>query len=165
MINPKINFPNLVRQNVPEHKRQTNRLLLFGALIHPLRATLSEFERWREDIRIQINMTGRVGVLEGYLRTKYNSTAIRIENYPEAGLAIGLRVEGVTHAVPVGMGPGTADGSVAAAVPIRGEVELQFEDADFVVYVPASFSDATIEAIRRDVDRFKQALVKYKIMR
>ena len=64
--------------------------------------------------------------------------------------------------MPVGL---RSNGEVPTTVPLRGEIELQFDDADFVVRVPASFSDRTIDDIRRDVDRYKQALVKFKITR
>lgn len=159
-MNLKINFRNLVRQMLPGHKRQPGRLFLFRMLISPLGGLFVGFEKWRDDIRIQINMTGQVGVLQGYLRAKYNSEAIRIDNYSATGRSVGLRVEGVTHSVPVGLG---LAGETPIAVPLRGEIELQFDDADFVVRVPASFSDRTIDDIRRDVDRYKQALVKFKI--
>lgn len=48
-----------------------------------------------------------------------------------------------------------------AEVPLETEVRDQFGDADFIVYIPASVD---INLIRAEIEKYKQALVTYKII-
>lgn len=160
-MNVKINFPNLVRQELPPRKRQPNRLMLLRAYISPLVGLFERFDTWRDGMRIEMNMTGQAGVLEGYLRAKYNDSRIRVETFVDRGLAVGLPFEGVTTSVPVGLG--LAEGS-PAVVPLPGEMRDRFGDVDFVVYVPGGLSEAALEQMQIDIARYKRVLVKYKII-
>lgn len=163
-MNLKVNFANLVRQLLPEHKRQPVRLLLLRVLTVPLVRLFLSFESWRREIRIQINMTGQIGAMQGYLRSKYNNTSIRIDSYMSGGLGIGLEEEGVAHVVRIGFEP-SADGTDSPMLlSLYGEQNQTFGDVSFVVYVPVTFDERTIEAIKIDVERYKQVLVKYKII-
>lgn len=159
-MNAKINYNNLVRQLLPAHKRQLGRLRLLRAMVAPLRELFLSFAAWRSDARMQINMTGQVGVLEGYLRTKYGMGSIEIYPYADRGFAVGLREEGTSHATPLGIG--RQEGS-PGAVPLRGELEFQFDGCDFIVYVPTT-DPRILEVMRIDIERYKQAIVTYKIV-
>lgn len=162
-MNLKLNIPNLVRQLLPNHKRKPGRLMLLRSLAAPLGILFGEFDLWREGLRIEMNMTSQVGVLEGYLRNKYNDPRIRVETFLDRGLAAGLPFEGRIYAVPVGLGT-TAVERVAAAVPFPGELRERYGDADFLIYVPAGYDSEKLERIRIDIARFKQVIVKYQII-
>lgn len=164
-MNTRINYKNLVRQLLPNHKRQAGRMYLLRGFVQPLLTLFADFEKWRSDMRIQINMTGQVGVIQGYLRAKYDSNAIRIANYAETGLAVGLSFEGIVHASRISLGLDPEDREQPAVVPLRGEIAQQFEDVDFIVYVPSTFDDYTVDLIRIDIEKYKQALVQFKIVR
>lgn len=163
-MNVKLNIPNLVRQVLPNHKRKPGRLILLRSYVAPLAALFAQFDEWREQLRIEMNMTSQVGVLEGYLRAKYNDKRIRIETFQDRGLPVGLHFEGKVNAVPVSLGTTPAERLNPAVVPLPGELREQFGDVDFTVHLPADYSDAIIEKIRIDIERFKQVLVKYKII-
>ena len=139
-------------------------MFLLKVFVSPLVMLFLSFDEWRREVRMQINMTGQIGVIEGYLRVKYNSNAIRVENYEEVGLGVGLEVEGDTHAIHTGLEPNAGDPNTPTLVPLFGESAQQFGDVNFVIYVPASFDERTIELIMIDVERYKQALIKYKII-
>lgn len=158
-MNVKIDFGNLARQLLPSHKRQPMRLRFIQALLLPLTLLFKRFDAWRYDIRREINMTGQVGILEGYLRHKYGNQTIRIETYIEHGFAIGLEAEGIVNAQPIGHDL-TAGKNKAALIPLQGEIRDSFGDIDFVVRVPHGID---LEAVRIDVERFKQVLTTFKI--
>lgn len=46
-------------------------------------------------------------------------------------------------------------------VPLDGEIRERFGDADFIVYIPAGID---INLIRAEIENYKQALTKYKII-
>lgn len=153
-MNTKVKFSNLVRQLVPTHKRQPVRLWWLRGLTAPLQALFDTFDRWRSDTRMIVNVTSQVAIFEGYLRKKYNQPiAIKLVTYSDGGLHVGLEREGQHVAV------GYND--LGAAVPLVGELREQFGDADFIVYIPAGVD---MESIRADIERFKIALTRYKII-
>lgn len=164
-MNVKIDFNNLARQLVPSHKRQPVRLSLLRALLRPLVWLLRLFDAWRNGIRREVNMTGQVGILEGYLRHKYATQTIRIETCTEKGLPFGLEVEGVANAQPIGKDTfdthPTTHALCPAVIPLQSELQERYGDVDFVVYIKQGID---IEAIRIDIERFKQVLVTYKII-
>lgn len=161
----KIKFGNFTKQLLPSHKRKGGRSRLFRALSEPLIERYNFFDTWRSDIRRQINMTGQVGILEGYLRHKHGDASIRIETYIEHGFAIGMQGEGVVNAQPIGKDPTDTDPKEhkprPAEIPLQGEIRDSFGDVDFVVYVSQGLD---IEAVKIDIERFKQVLTTYKII-
>lgn len=155
----RIDYRNLVRQLLPTHKRQPVRLWWLRRLTAPLAGLFTDFETWRDDTRILMNVTFQVRVFEGYLRKKYGQpVAIRVETYEDGGLRICLEEEGDTQRLDLAL---EAEGTPAAEVPLEGELREQFGDVDVVVYIPQGVD---IEQVVVDVERFKQALVKYKII-
>ena len=78
-MNPGIEYDNLVKQLLPPHKRQRVRLWLMRTFVMPLRGLFEAFGIWRDDIRMLMNITNQVKVLEGYLQKKYNALTIHIE--------------------------------------------------------------------------------------
>lgn len=157
MRNYKIDFRNLTRQLLPEHKRQPVRLRILRAFVKPLADLFSSFSLWRDETRKLLNVTNQKGVLEQFLRNKYGAANITIESYREAGFAVGLRSEGVGVAVPVGLNK--AEGT-PAVVALRGENREQFGDVDFIVHIPA---DVDAEQVRADIEKYRAALTTYKI--
>lgn len=153
-MNAKINFQNLIRQLLPSHKRQPIRLRLLAALTSPLATLFADFDKWRKDTRMLVNVTSQVGVLEGFLREKYGDASITIETFHEQGFAVGLAPEGEAYAQEIGM---TTD---PGEVPLRGESHEQFGDVDFVLHVP---DGVDMEQIKADAERYKLATITFKI--
>ena len=153
----KTDFRNLVRQLLPEHKRQHVRLRILRAFVKPLEDLFSSFSLWRDETRRLLNVTNQKGVLEQFLRNKYGAADITIESYRETGFAVGIRSEGMSVAVPVGLDK--AEGT-PAVVSFRGENREQFGDVDFIVHIPAGV-DA--EQVRADIEKYRAALTTYKI--
>lgn len=160
-MNPKLNIDNYVRQHLPWHKRLPVRLALLRALLSPLRQLFDLFDRWRHSTRLMMNVSSQVRVLEGYLQDKYGSVFIRVVTYDEQALAIGLEEEGDTHGVYMPYDQGEESEEQAPEVPLEGELREVFGDADFIVYIPVGIE---IEDIRADIERFREALIKYKII-
>lgn len=157
MRNYKIDFRNMVRQLLPNHKRQPVRLRLLRAFVKPLAELFASFSRWRDETRKLINVTNQKGVLEQFLRSKYGAIDITIESYRETGFAVGLRPEGISVAQAVGLN--RAEGA-PAVIPLRGENREQFGDVDFIVHIPAGV-DA--EQVRADIEKYRAALTTFKI--
>lgn len=158
MKNLRIDYPDLVRQLLPTHKRQPVRLWWLRGLTAPLATLFAGFGTWRDDQRRLVNVNSQVRVLEGYLRYKYGEPlAIRIVTFDDGLLPVALRSEGDALRLVAGL----RSEEVRAALALRGEIRDSFGDADFVVYIPEGI-DA--EAVRADIERFKQALVTYRII-
>lgn len=159
MQTTRINYRNLVRQLIPAHKRQPVRLWWIGRLIAPLDTIWAAFDKWRSDTRMMINVNSQVAVFEGYLQKKYNEPiAIRVVTFDDGMLRVSLRAEGDTLRLCTGLRP---DEQSREAVPLRGEIREMFGDADFIVYIPLTVD---VDMIRAEIERFKQALVEYKII-
>ena len=62
--------------------------------------------------------------------------------------------EGVASAVGIGLE------SDPAQIPLEGELRNQFGEVDFIVYVP---DGVDIERVRADVERYKLAMITFKI--
>lgn len=156
-MNPKIDFDNLVRQMVPSHRRQPVRLSLLRALVRPLTGLFGGFDRWRDDVRMRLNLTGQIKILEGYLRAKYDPTlSIRIVSNDPRLLPVGLKQEGKTHFVAVGL-----KGERRVGVALKNEIYDRYGDADFLVFIPAGVD---IEAIRIEIEKYRPAGINYKII-
>lgn len=156
-MNPKLNIDNLIRQQLPAHKRQPNRLRVLRALLAPLRELFTLFDAWRANIRMTINVNSQVIILEGYLRRKFNEPiTIRIVTFDDGLLPVGYHAEGRTMMQPIGFYPESPP-----PIPFAGEVQTLFGDADFIVYIPAWLD---IEAVRAEIERYKKATAIYKII-
>ena len=161
MKNPKLNIDNLVKQLLPWYKRQPNRLAILRAMVSPLRLMWDDFDKWRDDTRMIINVNSQVMVLEGYLKKKYNQPVkITIVTFDDGALKVGLISEGLTSALKVPLAS-EIELQKAPCVPLAGEIRAQFGDVDFIVYIPIGLD---VDLITADIERFKQALIKYKIV-
>lgn len=158
MQTTRIDFRNLVRQLLPAHKRQPVRLWWLRILVAPLIALFEIFDKWRSDTRMIVNVNSQVKVFEGYLRKKYGQpVAIKVVTYDSWLARVSLRAEGYSQRLTAGLRSET----VRRSLPLRGEIRERFGDADFIVYIPAEID---IDLIRAEIERFKQALVQYKII-
>lgn len=158
MRNIRIDFANLVRQLLPDHKRQFVRLRMLQAFVKPLADVFSLFDQWRDQTRKLLNVTNQKGVLEWYLRDKYGASEITIESYRQAGFGIGLRSEGVGAAQAIGS---DRNEGTPVSIPLRGEQREQFGDIDFIVYIPLSVDQ---EQVRADAEKYRAGLTSYKIV-
>lgn len=158
MQTPRINYRNLARQLLPVHKRQPVRLWWLRGLLAPLGVLFAAVDKWRSDTRMIVNVNSQVAVFEGYLRKKYGQpVAIKVVTYDDGLAQVSLRIEGDSQRLRTALRVETAH----EPLPLRGEIRARFGDADFIVYIPTGVD---IEAIRAEIERFKQALVKYKII-
>lgn len=157
-MNPVINILNLARQLLPPHKRQPVRLALLQSFLNPLETLFKEFNTWRANARMMINVNSQVKIFEGYLRKKYNQPiAIKIVTFSDGLLLVGLSNEGEAMKPAIGL----KSENRPAEVPLRTEIRDRFGDADFIVYIPSSVD---INMIRAEIEKYKQALVTYKII-
>lgn len=157
-MNIRIDHRNLVRQLLPPRKRQAARLKLLQGFITPLQTLFDDFRSWREDSRMMMNVNSQVRVLEGYLRKKYQEPIqIKIVTFSNGLLTVGLLTEGTTMCPAIGL---LAERTMKD-VPLKYEQRDQFEDADFVVYIPTHIDRMRIGA---DIEKYKQVLVTYKII-
>ena len=157
-MNPKINCKNLVRQLLPPHKRQSVRLTLLQSFVFPLQSLFDSFDKWRNDYRMRVNVNSQVMVLEGYLRKKYNeSTGIKLATFNNGLLNAGLESEGTTMMVWFGL----VNEDVTKGIPLKDEVRDNFEDSDFVIYIPPGIDKLQVES---DIEKYKLALVTFKII-
>lgn len=155
---PNINFANLVRQLLPFHKLQKNRLIWLTALLYPLQELFNDFIKYRKQVRMMMRVTSQVKIFEGYLQMKYNEPVnIKLVTYDDGALNIGLEREG-SQSIDV---PLMTDNLEGIAIPLSLEVRAAFGDADFIVYIPQSLD---INNIIADIEHFKQALINYKII-
>lgn len=156
MIN--LRFDNIVRQLLPWYKRQRVRIVLLASFVSPLQSLFNAFIEWAAAIRRRVNITAQVGVLEGYLRAKYNRPiSIKIETFDDGLVDVYLEAEGLEATLTLSL---SSEGQLAD-IPLDGELRGEFGDVDFIVYIPA---DVDINEIRAEIERYRQAGVRYKIV-
>lgn len=156
-MNAKINYQNLIRQLLPPHKRQKTRIGLLHCFIAPLQQLFSDFNTWRENSRMMINVTSQVKILEGYLRKKYNEAiSIKIVTFNNGLMLVGLEKEGNTMWPVIGL-----TGEKMKTVPLENEIRDKFDGADFIVYIPKNVNKMLIES---EIEKYKQVLTTYKII-
>lgn len=163
MANHNINFKNLIRQLLPSHKLQPNRLVWVNALLTPLQKLFDDFVVYRTQTRRTMRVTSQVRLFEGYLQTKYNEPiSIKLITYDDGALNVGFVKEGDTMSVNAPLiGEATEDDIL---IPQEFEIrDILFEGADFIIYIPQSLGEQ-IDNVRADIERFKQALTTYKIV-
>lgn len=147
-----------MRQLLPPHKRQSNRLKWLQGCIEPIQLLFDSFDVWRTSTRMMINVNSQIKVFEGYLQTKYNEPiAIKILSYDDGLLPVSLESEGLTQQPDIGL----SDENINASLPLDGEIRERFGDTDFIVYVP---QHVDLNIIRSEIENYKQALIKYKII-
>ncbi len=158
-MDPKVNFPNLVRQLLPAHRRQPVRLWWLRKLVSPLVKLYDDFAAWRTDVRFRINLTSQVRVLEGYLNQKYDPTgSIRIVVFDDGLLWVGLEIEGDNYHPRIGL---ESEPDSLVAIPLENEIRNSLGDVDFVVYIPAEVDIALILA---EIEKYRLAGMTYKII-
>lgn len=154
-MNPKLSIDNLVRQLTPPHKRQPNRLGILRAFTSRLKELFRSFNSWRDDIRMKINITSQVIILEGYLRKKFNEPiSIKIVTFDDGLMPIGYEHEGMMQGVDYCP-------ENPLMVPFADEMKAAFGDVDFIVYVPEGID---LELVRAEIEKYKKATATYKII-
>lgn len=157
-MNIQMNYTGFARQVLPPHKRQPVRLRLLSAFLRPLQTVFDEFDVWRSNSRMMVNVNSQVKILEGYLRKRYNQPIrIKIVTFNNGLLPIGLISEGETMWARIGL----AEEHQAQAVPLENEIRDKFEGADFLVYLPTEIDKRLIAA---EIEKYKQVLTTYKII-
>lgn len=158
-MNPKVNFPNLVRQLLPTHRRQSVRLWWLRRLVWPLEKLYTDFIAWRAEVRFLINMTSQVQVLEGYLNMKFDPTgSIRIVSFDDGLLWVGLASEGDNYHPRIGL---STEPDYLVGIPLENEIRNSLGDVDFVVYIPATVHPDLIWA---EIEKYRLAGMVFKII-
>lgn len=156
-MNVNVLFANLVRQLLPPHKRQPQRLVMLQAFVLPLTRLFAAFSEWRTNIRMLVNVNSQVMVFEGYLRKRYREpVAIKIVTFEDGLLPVCLEEEGTTLQPSFG-----DEATEMVSIPLDGEMRQLFGDVDFVVYIPKGVDADLIGA---EVEKYKQALTTFKII-
>jgi hypothetical protein len=107
---------------------------------------------------MMVNVNSQVKVLEGYLRKKYDEPVnIRIETFNNGLLLVGLKSEGRTMWPEISL----EDERKTRPVPLENEVRDKFKGVNFIVYIPQNIDKSLVEI---DIEKFKQALITYKII-
>ncbi|MCH5243417.1 MAG: hypothetical protein J1F29_00765 [Lentimicrobiaceae bacterium] len=155
-----IDIRHLTYQLLPPHKRQPNRTNWLMALLSPLAELWDEFYTWRANKRMMVNVNSQVRILEGYLRKKYKQPFnIYIESYNDGLLWIPLNLEESEEMLPaIGL---IAEGVFHKEIPLQDEVRIYFNGVDFKVYIPKGLDRTLIAA---EIEKYRQALVKYEII-
>lgn len=154
-----IDFKRLIRQIVHIHKLQTNRLLWLNGLLSPLVERFTEWRKYRTDVRMMVRVTSQVKIFEGYLQTKYKEpVTIKLVTFDDGALNIGVEAEGETMGANISL---IAENSETVSTALLLEIRDNFEGADFILYIPNNLKISDMQA---EIERFKQVLVKYKIV-
>lgn len=156
-MNSKINYQNLICQLLPPHKRQKTRIRLLQDFISPLQKLFSDFNAWRENSRMMVNVNSQVKILEGYLRKKYKAPiTIKIVTFNNGLMLVGLKSEGSTMWPVIGL-----TDEEMKTLPLENEIRDKFDGADFIVYIPEGIDKMLIES---EIEKYKQVLTTYKII-
>lgn len=156
-MNSKINYQNLIRQLLPPHKRQQTRIQLLQGFIIPLQKLFTDFNTWRENSRMMVNVNSQVKILEGYLRKKYKAPiTIKIITFNNGLMLVGLESEGTTMWPVIGL-----TDEEMKTIPLENEIRDKFDGADFIVYIPEGINKMLIES---EIEKYKQVLTTYKII-
>lgn len=156
-MNSNINYQNLIRQLLPPHKRQNTRIRLLQGFITPLQKLFNDFNIWRENSRMMVNVNSQVKILEGYLRKKYKAPiTIKIITFNNGLMLVGLESEGTTMWPVIGL-----TDEEMKTIPLENEIRDKFDGADFIVYIPEGINKMLIES---EIEKYKQVLTTYKII-
>ena len=161
-----IDFKNLACQLLPPHKRHINRkhhinrLNWLSALLYPLTEKWTVFRIWRKETRMKVNLNGQTLVLENYLRAKYHTPNISIQNYKDGMIAIALASESEEQQIEL---HSSENESPLPEFPLSQEIQIQFDGVDFVVSIPPDFSDTQRADLEDDINQYKQALIKHMV--
>lgn len=148
-MNIRLNIQGIIRQFLPPHKRQTNRLKwLYG--LFDLQGLFDDFEQWREEMRYKIHITSQHQVLEEHLRKLFGENIV-IRSYSDRYLEIGLNAESA-HWVSF---------ESLQEVALTGESRELFGDVDFIVYAPVEIDWNLLYA---EIEKYKLADRNYKII-
>ncbi len=156
----KVDFGNLIRQLLPWYKRTPVRMALLSGFLSPLRLLFNDFTNWCGQVRRRVNVTSQVALLEGYLSDKVGRpVSIRIETFDDGLVEVYLEIEGLENTMSMSLLD--EEQCRLIDIPLYGELRENFGDVDFIIYVP---NDIDIEQIRAEVERYRQAGTRYKII-
>ena len=154
-----IDIRNLVFQLTPPHKRLPLRNAWLGALARPFVDLWDSFESWQDNTRMMVNVNSQKMVLEGYLRKKYErDISIKLEEYDDRLLEVSKNPDEGEESMPEFFPKG--DQALKPEISLQGELRERFEDVDLIVHIPADLDENLIST---EIERYKQAQVKYKI--
>ena len=158
-----LNIRNLIFQLVPFHKRLPNRVAWLEKLFKPLSDLWDEFYQWRMQTRMMVNVNSQMMVLERFLQIKYgDNVGISIESYADGMILVPLDTESeeLQPEIDSPYKQGENQPKILA-IPQHDEIRTRFDGVDFIVYIPAEgVNKIQIEA---DIEKYRQALIKYQI--
>lgn len=156
----KVDFGNLVKQLLPWYKRMPVRMALLGGFLSPLGLLFNNFISWCGQVRRRVNVTSQVVLLEGYLSDKIGRpVSIRIETFDDGLVEVYLEIEGLENTMSMPLAG--EEPRRLIDIPLYGELRENFGDVDFIIYVP---DDVDVEQIKAEVERYRQAGTRYKII-
>lgn len=155
-----VDFKNLACQLLPPHKRHINRLNWLSALLFPLDERWTAFRAWRTETRMKVNLNSQTLVLESYLRAKYHTPNISIQNYKDGMIPIALASESEEQQIEL---HSSEDKIPLLEFPLSQEIQTQFDGVDFVVSIPPDFNETQRTDLEDDINKYKQALIRYEV--
>lgn len=166
MITQKLSISthNFITGYLPEDKRQTNRELIYNAMLEPYRLMNEEWKTWRDKELILSKVTIEKGSLEWYLNSLFDPVdeQIYIERNQAAGLSMGKN-EAIEPADYVSIGKNEAtEAADKASISLRGE-DPTIGNYRFGVFIPVSLSSST-DAIRAVVRNYNSSATNFIII-
>lgn len=158
-----LNIQNLIFQLVPFHKRLPNRLAWIEKMLKPLSDLWDTFRKWRMETRMMVNVNSQMMVLERFLQIKYgDNVGIRIESYADGMIHVALDTESEELQQEIySRYEQAVNRTEILDIPMHDEIRTRFDGVDFIVYIPAEgVNRVQIEA---DIEKYRQALIKYRI--
>lgn len=138
-----------LRRQLPQHKRQTNRLALFDWALNQIRVVWNSFVNWRSDMIYESNITGQkialVHLLNRRVTGAANSISISEKDYG------GIFLSNASELTDFAWFSTATEGTDVQEIPKDGEMATDMT-ADFTVYVPAGVNvDEVAEIVNRYV--------------
>ena len=157
-----INITAFIKTWLPQHKRQPNRLSLFGLLLTPFNVLMAEFITWRNAAIAATYVTNQKMALESYLNDLYDPVArsIYITNRQDGGMPMGDRdSEPTLYQV---MGDRDTEPTIFATATGPKE-DPNIGQYSFAVFIPASLA-ASADIIQSTVRKYSYAWKPFTII-
>lgn len=146
-----------LRRDLPQHKRQTNRLALFYWPLAEIASLWDSFREWRKEMIYESNITGQRMSLVGLLNRLVSNSGNGITIIEHIGGGIWLsKEEEFSDMAEISLISENSDYKYIAR---KGE-ETTAIDGDFLVLVP---DEVNVDEVRKIVDRYCIAGFEYTV--
>ena len=150
-----ISISTFIKTWLPQHKRQPNRLNLFGLLLTPFSTMMAEFIVWRNAVIKKAYVSNQTMSIEWYLNELFDPTLRRIYiiTNDAQGVPMGLRATEPSYKQAMGLR--ATEPLAKVAFPLRGE-DPTIGLYNFGVMIPTALASA-VDDIRGIVMQKKLA--------